>query len=217
MLQHPDFIAELRFLTTEEGGRKSAVHAGYRPHIEFENYPEYLTSGQQTYLGQDIVEMGTTILAEIAIFGTAYFTNRLYEDMKFKFCEGRRTIGFGNIVEIINKDLRCDSHSDQYKINLNLYPADILKRLASDYKTNVTAATQSIQEFIISHTNFQSPRIVRALLFTGNKDSVQLNKMIALARTDWRDLLLEAEYETPDKRVRDFTKEFGKENINPEE
>jgi len=40
-----DFIAELKFQTTEKGGRKSHVQSGYRPHIEFENYPEYLTSG----------------------------------------------------------------------------------------------------------------------------------------------------------------------------
>ena len=56
-------------------------------------------------------------------------------------------------------------------------------------------------------------RIVRALIFTGNKDINHLKKMIELTRTDWRDLLMNAEYEYPEKRVRDFNNEFGNEKI----
>jgi hypothetical protein len=37
--------------------------------------------------------------------------------------------------------------------------------------------------------------------------------MIELTQTDWRDLLLNAEYEYPEKRVRNFNNEFGKEKI----
>lgn len=214
-MNQTDFIAELTFLPTEKSGRKHPVHSGYRPHIEFEHYPEYLTSGQQTYIGQEVVEMGTTVNAEIAILGTVYFANRLYKDMTFKFCEGSHTIGFGKITEIVNPDVRCESTSDQEKINLNVYPTDIIKRLQADYTTDLGEAIRSIQELLISHKDFQSHRIVRALLFTGNKDIVLLKKMITLARTDWRDLLLCAEYDTPDMRVRNFAKEFGKEEIMP--
>jgi len=208
-----DFTAELEFLTTEQSGRKGYAKSGYRPHIEFENYSEYLTSGQQTYIGKDIVEPGEKIKAEIAILSTEYFTKRLYENMQFKFCEGSRTIGFGKIIEIINPDLKCEANSDQEKINLNLYPTDILKRLESDYGKNSGEAKRTIQEFIISNSEFRSHRIVRALIHTGNKDIVHLKKMIELTRTDWRDLLMNAEYEYPDKRIRDFNNEFGKENI----
>jgi translation elongation factor EF-Tu-like GTPase len=208
-----DFTAELEFLTTEKGGRKGYAKSGYRPHIEFKNYSEYLTSGQQTYIGKDIVEPGEKIKAEIAILSTEYFTKRLYENMEFKFCEGSRTIGFGKIIEIINPDLKCEADSDQEKINLNLYPTDILKRLESDYGKNSGEAKRTIQELIISNSEFRSHRIVRALIHTGNKDIVNLKKMIELTRTDWRDLLMNAEYEYPDKRIRDFNNEFGKENI----
>ncbi len=101
-----DFIAELQFLNTEHGGRKNSVASGYRPHIEFEDYPEYLTSGQQTYIGQETVAPGEMVLAEISILSKDYFTNRLYEHMKFKFCEGPHTMGYGNIIEIINDNLK---------------------------------------------------------------------------------------------------------------
>lgn len=208
-----DFIAELEFLTSEQGGRKSPAHSGYRPHIEFENYPEYLTSGNQTYIKKDIVEPGEKVKAEIAILGTEYFAKRLYVNMEFKFCEGSRTIGFGKIIKIVNPDLNIESGTDQKTINLNLYPIDILKRLESDYGKNSGDANRKIQGLIISNKEFRSYRIVRALIYTGNKDIVHLQKMIELTRADWRDLLMNAEYEYPDKRIRNFDNEFGNEKI----
>ena len=208
-----DFIAELQFLSTEQGGRKRYASSGYRPHIEFENYPEYLTSGNQNYIGKDRVEPGEMVKAEIAILGTKYFTKRLYDNMKFKFCEGSRTIGFGRIVEIKNLNLKCETDIDQNKINLNLYPTDIQKRLKSDFEKNYGEAKRSIQELIISDTDFRNNRIVRSLIYTGNKDIVRLKRMIELARTDWRDLLMNAECKYPNTRLRNFDNEFGKEKL----
>ncbi len=208
-----DFIAELEFLTSEQGGRNTPAHSNYRPHIEFENYPEYLTSGNQTYIGKEKVEPGEKVKAKIAILGTEYFSKRLYDNMKFKFCEGSRIIGFGKIIEIINTDLKCESDIDQKTINLNLYPTDILKRLESDFGKNSGDAKRKIQELIKSNKEFRSHRIVRSLIFAGNKDINHLKKMIELIKTDWRDLLMNAEYEYPEKRVRDFNNEFGNEKI----
>ena len=212
-MKQVDFIAELEFLTTEKSGRKSPANSGYRPHIEFENYPEYLTSGQQTYIGQEIAELGTKVKAEITILGTEYFAKRLYESMEFKFSEGSHIIGYGKIIELINSDLKCETEIEQKTINLNLYPTDIKKRLESDYGKNSGEAKRSIQELIISNKEFRNERIVRALIFAGNKDIVHLKKMIELTRIDWRDLLMNAEYEYPEKRVRNFNNKFGKEKI----
>ncbi|WP_299242903.1 hypothetical protein [uncultured Aquimarina sp.] len=106
VLSTTDLIAELQFLNTEQGGRKNPVTSGYRPHIEFEEYPEYLTSGQQTYIGQQTVAPGETVLAEISILSKDYFTNRLYENMKFEFYEGKHKIGSGKVLEIVNVRLK---------------------------------------------------------------------------------------------------------------
>ena len=100
-----DFIAELYFFKTSEGGRISLAKSGYRPHIEFENYPEYLTTGYQIYIGQDTVEPGETIKAKIKIVSVEYFSGKLFKDIKFKFCEGPNIIGTGIILEISNKNL----------------------------------------------------------------------------------------------------------------
>ncbi|WP_372745273.1 elongation factor Tu [Lutibacter sp.] len=212
-MKQVDFIAELKFLTSEQGGRKTPTRSNYRPHIEFDNYPEYLTSGNQTYIGKEIVKPGEKIKAEIAILGTEYFSKRLYENLEFKFCEGSRTIGYGKIIEIINPDLKLESDSDQKTLNLNLYPADIKKKLESDYGKNSGEAKRKIQKLIKSNKEFRSHRIVRALIFAGKKEINHLEKMIELTRTDWRDLLMNAEYEYPEKRVRDFNREFGNEKI----
>jgi len=101
-----DFIAELQFLNTEQGGRKNTVASGYRPHIEFEDHPEYLTSGQQIYIGKEKVEPGETVLAEISILSKAYFKNKLNENMKFDFYEGPHIIGSGKVLEIMNVSLK---------------------------------------------------------------------------------------------------------------
>lgn len=106
----------MEFLPTEQSGRKGYASSGYRPHIEFDNYPEYLTSGSQNYIGKEKVKPGEKVKAEIAILGTEYFTKRLYENMRFKFCEGSRLIGFGKIIEIINDELKCETGIDKRTI-----------------------------------------------------------------------------------------------------
>lgn len=212
-LKGTDFIAELQFLTTEQGGRKTYAASGYRPHIEFSDYPEYLTSGQQTYIGQETAEPGAQVLAEIAILSKDYFAKRLYNHMEFKFCEGARTIGYGKIMEIHNNDLRSDPNVPRTSINLNLYPVDIVNRLRSDFGENWNIACREIQELLISDSTFRNNRIVRAIMHLTNKDLNRLRKTIELTKNDYRDLLMNAEYDENGQRVRDFNKEFGDEMI----
>jgi len=105
MVKSPDFIAELYYRTTEEGGRKTPVFAtGYRPQVKFP-FIEMQTSGQQTFLNKDIVYPGETVIAEIAIISPQFFFNKLNIGSEFDFREGSRIIGTGKIIEILNQDL----------------------------------------------------------------------------------------------------------------
>jgi len=212
-----DFIAELEFLTTEQSGRKSPAHSGYRPHIEFKNYPEYLTSGQQTYIGQEIAELGTKVKAEIAILGTEYFSKRLYENMEFKFCEGSRTIGYGKIIKIINHDLKCDPEIKQESINLNLYPKDIIEQIKTIYGglRADSKIISELQNLIICHDSLRSPRIIRSIIYLFTIGKMDREKTFEMAKTDWRDILMNAEYDKNDNRIRDFNNKFGSEKIKP--
>jgi hypothetical protein len=99
-----DFIAELKYLTTEQGGRKTPANSGYRPQLKFE-FSNSQTSGQQTFIDKDFVNPGEIIKAKIKILSPDLFRNALTEDMEFEFREGAIIIGTGKIEYIINDKL----------------------------------------------------------------------------------------------------------------
>ncbi|MDH5379722.1 MAG: hypothetical protein OEW75_02650 [Cyclobacteriaceae bacterium] len=99
-----DFIAELQYLTTEEGGRKTPVKSGYRPQVKFD-FDEMQTSGQQTFINKEWVNPGEHIKAKIKIVSPDHFAHTLSEGMAFEFREGATTIGTGKIEYIVNEKL----------------------------------------------------------------------------------------------------------------
>lgn len=100
-----DFIAELQYLTTEQGGRNTPVFAtGYRPQIKFD-FNEMQTSGQLTIIDKEIVYPGDKVEAKIKILSPDYFANCLTEGMNFEFREGSKVIGTGEIKYIVNDKL----------------------------------------------------------------------------------------------------------------
>lgn len=99
-----DFIAELKYLTTEHGGRKTPALSGYRPQVKFD-FTEMQTSGQQTFIDKEIVYPGDTVNAKIKILSPNYFAGNLTEGMKFEFREGATIIGTGQIKDIVNDKL----------------------------------------------------------------------------------------------------------------
>tara|TARA_B100000676_G_C17688545_1_gene635086 strand:- start:121 stop:675 length:555 start_codon:yes stop_codon:yes gene_type:complete len=100
-----DFIAKLEFLSTENGGRSHYAKSGYRPHIEFDEIKGLLTSGQQTYIGQESASPGETVEASILTIMSKYLTGMLEEGDKFSFSEGPRPIGKGVIKIILKSQL----------------------------------------------------------------------------------------------------------------
>jgi len=100
-----DFIASLTYKTTEQGGRKTPAHSGYRPQVKF-NFEEMQTSGQQTFIDKDIVYPGEIVEARIKILSVDYFANCLTEGMDFEFREGDKIIGTGKIKKILNDKLK---------------------------------------------------------------------------------------------------------------
>lgn len=104
MIDNTDFIAKLKYRTTEQGGRKNPARTHYRPHLKFD-FTQMLTSGQQLFIGTDIVYPGETVIAKITMGSTYHFESKLEIGMEFEFCEGSIIIGIGKITEIINKSL----------------------------------------------------------------------------------------------------------------
>lgn len=105
MIKGVDFIAILKYKTTEDGGRKTPALTNIRPIIKF-SFSEYMTSGQQSFINKNIVHPGETVEAEIKIIAVDVFKNCLEEGMNFDFREGARITGTGKIIKIVNEDLR---------------------------------------------------------------------------------------------------------------
>lgn len=102
-----DFLAELKFRASEEGGRTTEAHNGYRPGIRFP-FDEMQTSGYQEYIGQVSVSPGETVLAKITIMSPAYFVGKLQAGMSFNLLEGSTLMRTGRIEEILNPPLISD-------------------------------------------------------------------------------------------------------------
>jgi translation elongation factor EF-Tu-like GTPase len=100
-----DFIAVLTYYTEEQGGRHTPAKSGYRPQVKFP-FSDMQTSGQQIFIGKDIVSPGETMEARMKILSPEFFAGCLTEGMEFEFREGQNVIGTGKIKQIINEKLR---------------------------------------------------------------------------------------------------------------
>ena len=92
-------------------------------------------------------------------------------------------------------------------------PEDARKKLEKDFGPLLDESIDKIQSLLAQSDIFRSPRILRAIVFVAKGDLKRLESAIRLAQIDWRDLLMEAEYEYPGKgkaprQVRDFNRPF---------
>ena len=101
----PDFLARVTYLTTKQGGRKGYAASGYRPHVKFDGRKE-LTSGEQLFIDKEKVFPGETVTAEIRIISKEIFKNYLFVGQHFEVAEASHLVGHGEILEVINPDLR---------------------------------------------------------------------------------------------------------------
>lgn len=107
MSQEPlktSFTAKLTYLTTEEGGRKGYATSGYRPHVKFP-FSDQVTSGQQFFIGYEMVFPGGAVDAEITLLTTKYYEGKLSPGMTFEFAEGNRVVGHGEILKVLDEKL----------------------------------------------------------------------------------------------------------------
>ena len=92
---HTEFKAQVYVLTKEEGGRHTPFVSNYRPQFYFRTTDVTgvikLPEGTEMCMPGDNVEMTVTLLAPIAI----------EQGTKFSIREGGRTVGSGNITEIV--------------------------------------------------------------------------------------------------------------------
>ena len=97
-MRRPDLEAEVKFLTTEEGGREHFVRSGYRPKFCYrsENY-----DAVQEFVGKDKVYPGQTAVVRFQFLHPESLVNRIDVGDDFKILESNRTVATGRVTRIL--------------------------------------------------------------------------------------------------------------------
>lgn len=102
-LRPPDIEAEITFVATVDGGRRGSAQSGYRP--DHDLGLETLNGAAHEYLDQEWVEPGATARAYLRFLAPEYQAGRLYPGFKFTVQEGRRIVGHGVVVAVLNASM----------------------------------------------------------------------------------------------------------------
>ncbi len=92
--------------------------------------------------------------------------------------------------------------------SLENYPRDIVDRVLAEFPAD------SIGQVHLMLEDLWSDRLKRCGLFVARGSVEQLNEAVSLARSDERDLIVAAEYDSFLIRLRDFDRPFGSEIIS---
>ncbi|MBK9940612.1 MAG: hypothetical protein IPP13_03190 [Kouleothrix sp.] len=94
-----DIEAEITFLTTEQGGRKTPAFSGYRPQFYYDGHD---WDAVHDYGDIAQVAPGQTVTAFLSFLSPEYHIDRLYPGKEFQLREGQRVIGCGRVTKILD-------------------------------------------------------------------------------------------------------------------
>ena len=88
---------------------------------------------------------------------------------------------------------------------------DILAKTNRDFQTSDEAALalSVLADFVEQNPDISSDRILRCIVFVAHGDLGRLEQAIDLAKTDYRDLIVWAEYDGKENQVRDLSNAFS--------
>jgi hypothetical protein len=91
-----------------------------------------------------------------------------------------------------------------------MVPRDIWGKVNKDFETPEEAALalSVLSDFVDQNQDLASDRILRCIVFVAQGDFNRLEKAINVAKKDYRNLIVWAEYDEKSERVRDLTKPF---------
>lgn len=87
---------------------------------------------------------------------------------------------------------------------------DIWGKVNRDFETPEEAALalSVLNDFVEQNRELSSDRILRCIVFLANGDLDRLEEALDLAIRDYRDLIVRAEYNEKNERVRDLNRPF---------
>lgn len=95
----PDIEAEITFLLPEDGGRSHPAFNGYRPQFFYAGHD---WDAVQEYPDVSQVNPGDTVRAHLWFLSPDEHAGKLRPGAAFLIREGRRVVGFGSVITVIN-------------------------------------------------------------------------------------------------------------------
>lgn len=89
-------------------------------------------------------------------------------------------------------------------------PVDVAEQLARQFQEEGPYIVELLRAFQSRRPDIANERILRCVVQAASGNDGNIEKYIKLAETDWRDLILVAEYGPGEVRMRDFSKPFEK-------
>lgn len=85
-------------------------------------------------------------------------------------------------------------------------PPDIAEKISADFNQEDVSRVQAIYARFAKHRHADTDRVFRCLLFLSQGNFSELQ---AWTNSDWRDVIVAAEYDDGRKQVRNFIHPFG--------
>ena len=100
-----------------------------------------------------------------------------------------------------------------------MFPNDITTKIRTEFggREEPKQALSLLLDFYRNWEDDVHFRLARCLLFETNGNIQKLKENIQLAHTDWRDLIVQAEYDQTMRRLRNFNRPFGNEAITQDD
>ena len=94
-----DIEAEIYFLSTEEGGRKTPAYSGYRPQFYYDGQD---WDAVHEYIGVSEVYPGQTGTTQLSFMNPQEHAEKLHVGKEFLIREGQKTVACGKVTKILN-------------------------------------------------------------------------------------------------------------------
>jgi len=94
-----DVLADLSFLATDVGGKTRSMTSGYKPQYFYNNYDWDVSID---FIGVSVVKPGENVQAYLNFLSPDHHFGKLRVGDHFLLREGKTTVGYGHILEILN-------------------------------------------------------------------------------------------------------------------
>ena len=100
-LTNPELEADIYYLTTDEGGRKTPVATSYRGQFHYDNHD---WDAMQQFLDKEWCEPGDTVKVLLQTASPYFHCGNFYIGKEFEIREGSKIVGKGKISKVLRQD-----------------------------------------------------------------------------------------------------------------